>query len=242
MKLWSNKVQEYFNSKAENYDKVHFTDNSIRFIFERKRFEMVNRQLKSKGKILDAACGTGHYIANLNKDFNHYGADISDEMVNICKGKGMENIVKSSFESLPFDDNFFESVICVNAFQYSKNPKKALKELLRVTKDKGILVITLWNSRSIRNFIRSILASLFIKNNIEDRHVFYSEEKFLSLISEYNINISNIEYYNFGPWWMSHKEHNPVLIEFLRSIESKANRSMLKKYSSEFIVKIIKNG
>ena len=117
MKLWSNKVQEYFNSKAENYDKVHFTDNSIRFIFERKRFEMVNRQLKSKGKILDAACGTGHYIANLNKDFNHYGADISDEMVNICKGKGMENIVKSSFESLPFDDNFFESVICVNAFQ-----------------------------------------------------------------------------------------------------------------------------
>ncbi|MBW1674882.1 MAG: class I SAM-dependent methyltransferase, partial [Deltaproteobacteria bacterium] len=51
------------------------------------------------------------------------------------------NFIPGSVEILPFDDIFFEHVICFVAFPHFDSKKKALKEMHRVLKAGGNLFI-----------------------------------------------------------------------------------------------------
>jgi ubiquinone/menaquinone biosynthesis C-methylase UbiE len=48
---------------------------------------------------------------------------------------------KSNVEELPFEDEFFDFIICSNAFHHFSNPEKTLREAYRVLKPKGRIYI-----------------------------------------------------------------------------------------------------
>lgn len=49
-----------------------------------------------------------------------------------------------SVQSLPFDNDSFDLIICANAFHYFENPELALTEMKRVLKPKGEIIILDW--------------------------------------------------------------------------------------------------
>jgi SAM-dependent methyltransferase len=51
------------------------------------------------------------------------------------------SIVKGCLELLPFEDNCFDKVIILNQFHYTNNQNKALKEIYRVLKLKGDVIL-----------------------------------------------------------------------------------------------------
>ncbi len=99
-------------------------------------------------KILDAGCGNGIYINSLVQKcgINGWGIDINEAYL---KRAGVlakifrcpSQFKKMSLTDLLFPDGFFDKIICLQALQFIDDDKRAIKEMGRVLKKGGILVL-----------------------------------------------------------------------------------------------------
>jgi len=118
-----------------------------------KRAEIIFQYIekyKSK-RILDAGCGRGFYLYGINsykfvKEI--HGIDINEKYLKIAKNINQDKrvkIKKSNIYKLPYENNSFDLIICSEVLEHLKDDKKALKELHRVLKPNGKLIITVPN-------------------------------------------------------------------------------------------------
>ena len=101
--------------------------------------------LKSESTVLDIGCGNGKNMA-IRSDITFKGIDLSDELVKICKTKGLD-VIESSMTSLPFPSNLFDSFIAVASYHHlsdDESRRKALGEMYRILKDGGQGLIVVW--------------------------------------------------------------------------------------------------
>src|SRR3989344_1210864 len=98
---------------------------------------------ESGNMILDAGCGTGGAMQWLKPFGKVYGFDISDLAIQYCKKRGLKNVVVGTVESIPFAPKMFDIVVCLDVLYHKqvKNDRQSLKELCRVLKPGGLLVI-----------------------------------------------------------------------------------------------------
>src|SRR6056297_299267 len=97
-----------------------------------------------EGKTLDIAVGTGHNIQYYPHGSQVVLLDKSQKMLDIAKSKAenINNGLKLEFqhapaESLPFENNTFDTILSIDVFCSIKNPTKVLQELHRVLKQDG---------------------------------------------------------------------------------------------------------
>lgn len=99
-------------------------------------------------RFLDIGCGPGWAVREAGRQLPHgqaYGIDISPAMIEKAEelNLGQENCSYhlGNAEAIPFDDSFFNAVLCTFSFHHYKHPDVALSEFSRVLEDDGILVI-----------------------------------------------------------------------------------------------------
>ena len=150
------KVREMFNSIAGSYDKLN---HILSLDFDKSwRRHALARIIDDKEKlsVLDLACGTGDFsiaIANKMKSLGHIdsrvtGVDIADGMLEIMKDKvrkaGLEDFISVNLgdgEHLQFGTGVFDAVTLAFGIRNFENREQGLKEMLRVLKPGGRLVI-----------------------------------------------------------------------------------------------------
>jgi len=134
-------IKKVFDLLAPFYDFVTLP-------FSRVRDKVVNFTAERNGsKILDVATGTGKQaFAFAKKGYEVIGIDLSEAMLKVADKKNKYGNVKfevADATDLPFEDNRFD-VSCVS-FGLHDMPliirEKALREMVRVTKPKGMIVI-----------------------------------------------------------------------------------------------------
>ena len=186
-------LNEYKNANEHKWDKRSLTYDSKRFDYFRYMQKKAISQLdiKKDSNFLDLGCGTGWavcYVANqLNYSGHFAGIDISGGMIDkaTVKAKGYNNIsfIKASTENLPFDNDYFDNIICTNSFHHYLNPDKVITEIFRVLKANGkicILDITLDDF-----FVKWINQKLKEK---EEAHVsFYSSLAYKDFFSKHGL-------------------------------------------------------
>lgn len=96
--------------------------------------------------VLEVGCGVGLTTCYLAKEFDCklIAIDICEEMVKIAEERAKRMGVKNKIEFktadaqlLPFDDNFFDVVICESVNAFIENKQKAINEYKRVVKPGG---------------------------------------------------------------------------------------------------------
>jgi demethylmenaquinone methyltransferase/2-methoxy-6-polyprenyl-1,4-benzoquinol methylase len=99
-------------------------------------------RLPVDGRLLDAGGGTGR-ISQALRDLSEHVviADASAKMLQQAQVKGGLITVHSLSEALPFSQHTFDRVIMVDALHHVINQDKTIKELWRVVKPGGIVVI-----------------------------------------------------------------------------------------------------
>ncbi|MEW6457430.1 MAG: methyltransferase domain-containing protein [Acidobacteriota bacterium] len=111
--------------------------------------------------ILDVGCGTGHFSQSLSKNNFLVGIDISLEMLMFAKRKGFD-VIQSSGEKLPVEDNSFDMVVSNNVMQLVKDGKTFIEELLRVAKPGGRIIVSTINGQNITlNLFRIIERKIY---------------------------------------------------------------------------------
>ncbi|MEW6729946.1 MAG: class I SAM-dependent methyltransferase [Acidobacteriota bacterium] len=97
-------------------------------------------------KILDAGCGAGGACVEADKiGCETIGIDASSALLEIAR-KRLPNVKfhEGDIESLPFDDSEFDAVIAVNSVLYAADITQTMKEMARVIRPQGRIVITNW--------------------------------------------------------------------------------------------------
>ncbi|PJF38650.1 MAG: hypothetical protein CUN55_16670, partial [Phototrophicales bacterium] len=100
--------------------------------------------------VLDAATGTGRMALALLDNPVFMGrivaVDLSYKMLEQAasklKGYQRVDLLWCSADELPFDDNTFDVVTCLEAIEFTPSPEKTLRELARVLRPGGTLLIT----------------------------------------------------------------------------------------------------
>lgn len=109
-----------------------------------KRVGYLSDLIKSVGKgmqILDLGCGKGEVSRYLSEENTVYGLDISKFALKAAI-EYMDAAVVGDAEKLPFNDQVFDLVVFSESIYYLDDPIVSLKEIRRVLKPHGVLVLT----------------------------------------------------------------------------------------------------
>jgi len=115
------------------------------FVARRRLLESLVREISSSFKrpvMLDVGCGTGMNFSVLAKYGDTFSSDASEAALNFSKGRGIDGLVRSHIEQLPFLPGAFDVVTALDVLEHIDDDLRGLDELLRVTREGGVLVIT----------------------------------------------------------------------------------------------------
>ena len=90
-----------------------------------------------EGRLLDVGCGSKPYESICQVD-EYIGLEI--DTIENRKNKKADYFYNG--RSMPFEDESFDSLISNQVFEHVFNPDEFLKEINRVTKDNGVLLLT----------------------------------------------------------------------------------------------------
>jgi ubiquinone/menaquinone biosynthesis C-methylase UbiE len=135
------KERKFWGSIADRYD--DWINRAFSEQYKVYRPELI-RQIEASDRILEIGTGTGDIAFTIGPHSQELiGIDISPEMITVAKrklaGKKSHNItfqVEDAY-NLPFQDAYFDKVVCCNALQTMKEPWKAIQEGKRVLKKNG---------------------------------------------------------------------------------------------------------
>lgn len=170
-----------FTRWAKNYDKPITS-----FIFRQTNSKIASiLNPKPNSSLLDVGCGTGILISKLlsrNKYMRIYGLDITPKMVEVAKSKFKNNphvkITLGSAIHMPYQDNTFDYVTCASSLHHHPNPLQSVKEMVRVLKPGGKLLI-------LDMCIEGLIRQLFFK--IEN--IYHHEGKVFRLTNKKMIDL-----------------------------------------------------
>lgn len=143
-----------FDSDAERYDS--FNSTPFGDFINNIETELIIQMLKLKRNlnILDLGCGTGNLSVKLAKfGCCVTGIDISEEMLNVARTKAKAEKVIIRFlnmdaHKLDFKKDSFDIVISLRTIEFVDEYEEILKEIFRVTKEKGKILIGTVNKNS----------------------------------------------------------------------------------------------
>lgn len=113
-------------------------------------------------RLLDVATGTGRVPFDLMQTTQFtgqiVGIDASSEMLERAADKlapyGQQvRLIRGSADALPFPDNWFDGVICLEALEFFPSAEAALREVLRVLQPGRQLLVTRRSGREGRMFL-----------------------------------------------------------------------------------------
>lgn len=154
--------------------------------------------------VLDVACGTGEFERLLLAEYasqHIVGVDISDKMLAIaqkkCSAYPQVSFETASASSLPFDSNSFDVIVSANSFHYFDHPLTALKEMRRVLKPDGKVIILDW----CRDYLLCQICDILLKAFDSAHQQCYTQNEFHRLLEDANFAVSRATRIRFGVVW-----------------------------------------
>ena len=116
---------------------------------------------KIQGRVLDVGCGDGFFTAQILQRFNLkniYGLDISSKAVDLARLKHPEiKFQQGALNHIPEETNSIDSVTMIEVIEHLVDIEGTLKELFRVMKPGGILLITTTDF----NLLKQVIIAMF---------------------------------------------------------------------------------
>lgn len=130
--------------RIDLYEDMYKTEDTHWWHKSKRRFVerfITTYAQKKKITILDVGCGTGKNMERLSNYGEVWGVDLSEEALSFCKKRGLINVKRGEAEHLPFENNTFD-VVCVLDVLEHVDDKLAVREIRRVLKNSGFIVVT----------------------------------------------------------------------------------------------------
>ena len=166
--------------------------------------------LKDGDEVLDLGCGDGYYLYFLSNlplklkliGFDHDPIVLANARKNLSSKK--IKLIRGDIFKLPFKDNSVQKIIMTEVLEHVEDDKRALQEIFRVLKPKGVLVITvpsldypfLWDPINwvLQRMFDTHISGTGFWAGIWARHArLYQTKEMVSLMKKQKFNIEKIE-------------------------------------------------
>jgi len=182
-------LQEYFDQLAPTWDKE----------LTRERLKCLGNIVKELGikpgyYVLDIGSGTGillpFLIAELGDEGKIVALDFSAEMLGQAQAKNFPSIVgfaQADVLTIPLADNSVDMAICNSVFPHFNDKAKALKEIARVLRNNGWLVICHTMSRAMINRLHQSVGGVIASDLLPP------ESQLRGLIKQAGLRVTHFE-------------------------------------------------
>ena len=135
-----------------------------------ERVEKASRFIIKTENLLDVGCGNGviHYFIK-EKVKNIYGID--NKKTDLIKAERRGMIVQPTDldeGKFPFKGGFFGVVTCLDVIEHVRDPRVLIKEIYRVLRKDGILILSTPNVRFSDHLFKLIFGGIFPKTSEDD--------------------------------------------------------------------------
>ena len=142
----SSKLKKHYRGWANEYDD-DLKEWGYAYPGQLKKILKNQIKISKNSKILDAGCGTG-LVAQTLKDLNFkniVGLDYSIDMLKIAKSKKIYKklLHESLNKKTSLRSNQFNLILCTGVLTSGHVGANAIKELIRLTKKKGFLILSI---------------------------------------------------------------------------------------------------
>lgn len=162
--------------------------------------------------VLEIACGNGKNLLYAKKYTpNIYGTDISKEMVNICRKKGLN--VRKEDVFFPTENTKYDYVMCIAMIHHLKTKEERIIAISNVCKyARNKVIITVWantDSRAESGADQMVSFEYELNKSVDRYYHFFSEEECRELISSATKEFYISKLYN---------EHDNIIIFLERKL------------------------
>lgn len=165
------------------------------------------------GRYLDVGCGNGEFLymmKRINPSGEHYGVEPGNFNSEDIKAHGLK-VIKGTLEEACYPDNYFDIITLNHVFEHVNNPSETLKELKRILKPGGTLIIAVPNLNSL---VYKIFGNYWWQLDTP-RHLFtYSDTTLKQYTEKFNFKIEKMRY---GAFW----DQTTFIVSGLHCISSK---------------------
>ncbi len=148
-------LRAYFNDRAARWDETVAEKDAAKLACLADRLD-----IKPGSVVLDVGTGTGVFLPYILRKVGDAGQvialDFAEAMLREARSKGFPGNVRylqADVASIPLRDAICDAIVCYSSFPHFPDKPKALKEMARVLRDGGLLVICHSSSRTRINEI-----------------------------------------------------------------------------------------
>lgn len=189
-------VAEYAKA-AKHYDE------KWAFYVEATTRETLRRlPLAAASRVLDVGCGTGELLRRVRAnvpDAVLAGLDPVPEMLDVARDKlsGRADLRVGYADRLPWNAGTFDVVVSCNMFHYISEPLTALREMARVLRPGGALVLTDWCD----DYIACRICNLYLRLTNRAFYKTYRQAECLELLKVAGYEVQSFERYKISWLW-----------------------------------------
>ena len=189
-------VAEYART-AEKYDQkwAFYVDATTRETLRRM-------PMTPAARVLDVGCGTGELLMRLRAKYPDAvlaGLDPVAEMLAVARDKlsGKEDLRIGYADSLPWASGSFDVVVSCNMFHYISHPVDALREMARLLRPGGALVLTDWCD----DYLACRLCNLYLRVTNRAFYKTYRQAECLNLLRAAGFKDVTLDTYKINWLW-----------------------------------------
>lgn len=206
MKNADKSFEEIWDQVPPDYYQRGVRENILQRFWHGNKLKLVTRAIKSQNEnpknILDVGCASGWFLSELNKEFEKteaFGIDVYKRAIEYGKKKYKNiNLKKADAHKIPYSSNSFDVIICNEVLEHVEDPDKVLKEMIRVLKKDGVLVVEIdtgnWLFKLVWFFWTNVRKGVWRDSHV---HVF-NTDKLRRLFLNNGLKIEKENFFNFA--------------------------------------------
>lgn len=193
----SNRLVKEYSAAAKTYD-----DKWFFYVDATTRQTLSRLRMRGDERVLDVGCGTGELLARLAAKYPAAilaGLDPVPEMLAMAKAKLSElvDLRIGWANELPWADGTFDLVVSCNMFHYVTHPVAAVREMERVLRPGGRIVITDWCD----DYIACRLCNIYLRLVSKAHYKTYRQVECASLLKQAGYPEPEIDRYKISWLW-----------------------------------------
>jgi 2-polyprenyl-3-methyl-5-hydroxy-6-metoxy-1,4-benzoquinol methylase len=174
-----------------------------------KKFEGIYRRMALRGHVsfiskaagnrmgldlLDVGCGSASLLGLMKqRGFRVRGVDFSSEAAAVAKDENGVQVVVGSLEDAAFPGTSFDIVTLFHVMEHVTNPREVLKEVARILRPGGSVVLQVPN---IDSWQFRIFGSKWYGLDIPRHVIDYSSDAMLRLLADTGFSVSRVRHFN----------------------------------------------
>ncbi len=146
------------------------------------RSELGRLPVPTPAAVLDAGCGSGRTLEQLQGLGRVSGIELNPEAAALAQGRGNFDVRVGRLEELPWGPGTFDLITCLDVIEHTPDDRRTLRELRRVSKPGGWLLVTvpayqaLWSlhdeaNHHFRRYGRASLRAAAVQSGWEPRRM-----------------------------------------------------------------------